>query len=211
MRHQLNDGSDPSRHGVLFASSDNDRQRTSAAPWSLVALAINAIDAIGNQAFMVDLLGDGCRRVGYVESLKTLQLASICQPTQSTPNSLKSGIAYLPNGQRRHSQIGYATLPRRISRIDFCPASRRIGNLPWPVPYGCERMDWLNSWHRLCFPNYGVFWRRSTTLAHVPDYSEYYAFGIRRTDFRAPPSKHGRATSYGGPWYLPGAPTNFRQ
>jgi hypothetical protein len=43
---------------------------------------------------------------------------------------------------------------------------------------------------------------------HGPRYTDYYAFGIRRTD--RPASRHGRATPYGGPWYFPGAPTNFR-
>lgn len=210
LRHQLNDGSAPSRQDVWFTSLDNDRQRAAAAAWSLVTLAINAIDPIGDQAFKVDLPGDRYRRVGYVESLRTLQLASIRQPTKSTLNYMKSEIAYHPTGQRRRSQIGYTTLPQRLSRIGSCPTSHRIGNLLWPVPYGCERMNWLNSRYRLYFPDHSVFCRRSTTLAHVPNYSEYYAFGIRRTDFRAPPSRHGRVTSFGGPWYMPGAPTNFR-
>ena len=41
-------------------------------------------------------------------------------------------------------------------------------------------------------------------------YSDGYAFGIRRIDGSSTVRNRPRANAYGGPWYLPGSPTNFR-
>lgn len=41
-----------------------------------------------------------------------------------------------------------------------------------------------------------------------PSYPDYYHNGIRRSDL---PFVGNRTTPYGGPWYFPGAPTNYRQ
>jgi hypothetical protein len=53
--------------------------------------------------------------------------------------------------------------------------------------------------------------RKETSSApspyRFPAYQDYYQFGIRRPDLSPIESK---ATPYGGPWYIPGAPTNFR-
>jgi hypothetical protein len=41
----------------------------------------------------------------------------------------------------------------------------------------------------------------------IPVYADFYSFGTRRPDLSP---VEGRATSFGGPWFFPGAPTNFR-
>jgi hypothetical protein len=50
--------------------------------------------------------------------------------------------------------------------------------------------------------------RPGTSIVTTPSYSSWYSFGIRNANVRTPSGI--RATPYGGPWYFPGSPTNFR-
>jgi hypothetical protein len=51
--------------------------------------------------------------------------------------------------------------------------------------------------------------RPGATLRSLPSYSRWYQNGIRRSNVPLQSLPRRRANSYGSPWYIPGAPTNF--
>ena len=64
----------------------------------------------------------------------------------------------------------------------------------------------------LCHVYPGLSTKPSSTMfrSRLPHYAAEYAFGIRRLDSPTRPAGGRRATAYGGPWFLPGSPNNFR-
>jgi hypothetical protein len=148
----------------------------------------------------------------YIESLgAAIQLAAL--PDQNAPLLELGDLASsrLPTGQLALSQARRVSTPstnflsRGASMRDRSAHSLglRTDDAPPATPTTPSYALRIRSLHqRLSSQPRGLVY-------HSPRYTDYYAFGIRRTD--RPVSGHGRrATPYGGPWYLPGAPTNFR-
>lgn len=117
--------------------------------------------------------------------------------------------------QGEASYFLYEPLANRLSRItanEYNPAPSRI----WPSlqrPSNQPASNTANTPPLPFYPNvrstYYAFDRPPLPPSpyRVPTYGDYYQFGNLRPDL---PKLEPRATGYGGPWFYPGASTNFR-
>lgn len=107
----------------------------------------------------------------------------------------------LANRLSRLTASEYHPVPSRI-----WPSLQRPGNAPAssashtpPLPFSPNVRATYHALDRPPLP---------PSPYREPAYGDYYQFGNLRPDL---PKLEPRATSYGGPWYYPGASTNFRQ
>lgn len=143
----------------------------------------------------------------YLES--TTILGCVASLTMHS-HSLAAGVGRLATREPTYASLR----ANRQSSLWKTPASGGLRSATDGITYPIDLFCY--SPHELwkLYPGYSVSTRDylrsvSSFRTRIPSYSSEYAFGIRRLDV-SPARYRRRANSYGGPWYLPGSPTNFR-
>ncbi len=140
----------------------------------------------------------------YVESRTLLEQAGLCDPAWLDGMPLTEPVQL----QRRQLLRQLVFFRPDSVRDRTSPRDRFCNPLPLTVT-GCRSIG-LHSSPLSCLDCRSPSLRTPAFQTLLPRYSDYYAFGIRKSAFGTTRSTSGSATSTGGPWYYPGASTNFR-
>jgi hypothetical protein len=210
-RHQAKRANNKARSNAKSRYARKKREKRLAEPGRSHAVLMRASDRKASQAIASDTGLPRPRLVGYVESLGTIGSAAPCDPAPSSLDLAESTMARQPAVLRVLRPVRYSACPTIQYRFGVCRSYYGLCDPICLTTYGWGRPTLLSSSRDRWLDCRSDLVRHPAPLGfRWPSYSDYYAFGIRRTDFHIPPSRHGRATPYGGPWYYPGAPTNFR-
>lgn len=135
----------------------------------------------------------------YFESTVVESLASTKRLSPTLSIAAMDGFAYSTQ----------ATSPSPLGHLTslYSPSVNRWGQ-PWSmVDSAVANSSTLFHYRKLPEKPGDFTLQGAQTSYRFPAYADFYQFGIRRPDLSPVES---RATPYGGPWYFPGASTNFR-